>query len=45
MQQHALLETYLKHLRLPAFLGHYQQVAQDAARTDLSYERFPAFAL
>jgi DNA replication protein DnaC len=40
MQQHALLETYLKQLRLPAFLGHYQQVAQDAARTDLSYERF-----
>ena len=40
MHQHALLETQLKQLRLPTFLAHYQQIAQDAARTDLSYERF-----
>lgn len=45
MHQHALLETHLKQLRLPTFLAHYQQIAQDAARTDLPYERFPAFAL
>jgi DNA replication protein DnaC len=40
MHQHALLETHLKQLRLPTFLAHYQQIAQDAARTDLSYERY-----
>ena len=40
MHQHALLETHLKQLRLPTFLAHYQQIAQDAARTDLPYERF-----
>ncbi len=35
-----LLESYLKQLRLPSFAELYQQLAQDAARTDLSYERF-----
>ena len=40
MHQHALLEIQLKQLRLPTFLAHYQQIAQDAARTDLPYERF-----
>ena len=40
MHHHALLETHLKQLRLPTFLAHYQQIARDAARTDLPYERF-----
>jgi DNA replication protein DnaC len=35
-----LLETYLKQLRLPTFAERYQQMAQEAARNDLSYERF-----
>jgi DNA replication protein DnaC len=36
----ALLDTYLKELRLPTFLRHYRQVAEDAAQTQLGYERF-----
>lgn len=39
-QPQLLLESYLKQLRLPSFAELYQQLAQDAARTDLSYERF-----
>jgi DNA replication protein DnaC len=39
-QPQLLLENYLKQLRLPSFAELYQQLAQDAARTDLSYERF-----
>jgi DNA replication protein DnaC len=35
-----LLDTYLKQLRLPAFLNHYRQVAEDAARSQLAYDRF-----
>jgi DNA replication protein DnaC len=35
-----LLESHLKQLRLPAMLGHYQVLAQDAARSNLSYEQF-----
>lgn len=35
-----LLESHLKQLRLPAMLGHYQTLAQDAARSNLSYEQF-----
>ncbi len=35
-----LLDTYLKQLRLPTFLRHYRQVAEDAARQSLSYDRF-----
>jgi len=40
MQHQALLESYLKQLRLPAFAQYYQTYAQDAARTELSYERY-----
>ena len=40
MHSQSLLETYLKQLRLPTFLQNYQTVAQDAARTDLPYERY-----
>jgi len=34
------LETYLRTLKLPMFLEHYQAYAKDAARVSLSYERF-----
>jgi DNA replication protein DnaC len=40
MHSQSLLETYLKQLRLPTFLQNYQAIAQDAARTDLPYERY-----
>ncbi len=44
MNTELLLETYLKQLRLPSFLDSYQALAQEAARTNLSYERY-LFAL
>ncbi len=34
------LESYLRILKLPMFLEHYQAYAKDAARSGLSYERF-----
>ena len=40
MTEMMLLDSYLKQLRLPTFLRHYRQVAQDAARQQLSYDRF-----
>jgi len=40
MQHHALLETYLRQLRLPTFVHNYAAFAQDAARTGLSCERY-----
>ncbi len=40
MSQELLLESHLKQLRLPSFLDHYQPLAHDAARTNLSYERY-----
>jgi len=40
MPQELLLESHLKQLRLPSFLDHYQPLAHDAARTNLSYERY-----
>ena len=40
MTNELLLETYLKQLRLPCFLDSYQSLAQEAARTNLSYERY-----
>ncbi len=40
MENHLLLEHYLKGLRLPSFLSQYQPVALDATRTRLSYERY-----
>src|SRR5215469_18089863 len=36
----AKLEEYLRVLKLPMFLHHYQTYAQDAARSGLSFERF-----
>lgn len=35
-----LLESYLHQLRLPIFAQQYQSLALDAARSDLSYERY-----
>ena len=40
MQQQALLEGYLRQIRLPTFIQNYQAFAKDAARSDLSFERF-----
>jgi DNA replication protein DnaC len=36
----AKLEAYLRELKLPMFLHHYQTYAQDAARVGLSCERY-----
>src|SRR5947209_1700636 len=40
MQDKGLLETYLRALRLTTFAQNYQVFAQDAARTNLSFERY-----
>jgi DNA replication protein DnaC len=40
METNMLLETYLKQLRLPAFLQNYRKFADDSARNDLSYDRY-----
>jgi DNA replication protein DnaC len=40
MQHQALLENYLRLLKLPTFAQNYQSYAQDAIRTNLSYERY-----
>jgi DNA replication protein DnaC len=40
MKQELLLESYLKELRLSRFVQSYQSLAQEAARTNLSYERY-----
>lgn len=38
--QHMLLESHLKSLRLPSFLGNYRKFADDAAKAELPYERY-----
>ena len=40
MESTMLLETYLKQLRLPTFLHNYGKFAEDAARANLSYDRY-----
>jgi DNA replication protein DnaC len=40
MQHQAVLESYLKQLHLSTFIQNYQAYAQDAARTNLPYERY-----
>ena len=40
METTMLLETYLRQLRLPTFLHNYGKFAEDAARADLSYDRY-----
>jgi len=40
METQPLLETYLKQLRLPTFLGNYRQFAEDAAQNNLDFPRY-----
>lgn len=40
MKQELLLESHLHDLRLSRFVASYQSLAQEAARTNLSYERY-----
>jgi DNA replication protein DnaC len=40
MSTHALLESYLRQLRLPAFLHNYRKFAEDGSQSNLTYERF-----
>ena len=40
MKADLLLESSLKQLKLPCFAQSYQTLAQEAARTNLSYERY-----
>jgi len=40
METNLLLESYLKELRLPAFLHHYRRFAEDAAQANLGYDRY-----
>jgi DNA replication protein DnaC len=40
MPYQALLETYLRQLHLATFAQNYQTFAQDAARSNLPYERY-----
>jgi len=40
MENNMLLETYLKRLRLPTFLNNYAKFAEDAARANLTYDRY-----
>ncbi len=40
MEPSPLLESYLKQLGLPAVIQHYRRVADDATRSQASYEQF-----
>ena len=40
MENNALLETYLRQLRLPTFLKNYPHFATDAARNNQDFVRF-----
>jgi DNA replication protein DnaC len=40
MDTHLLLDSHLKSLRLTTFRQQYRQVAEDAARNNLDYERY-----
>lgn len=40
VEANLLLESYLKTLRLPGFLRSYRKFAEDAARANLTYDRF-----
>jgi DNA replication protein DnaC len=40
METTLLLETYLKQLRLSAFLHNYARFAEDAAQANLTYDRY-----
>jgi DNA replication protein DnaC len=40
MTENLLLDTYLRQLRLPAFLQHYRKLAEDALQARLRYDQF-----
>jgi DNA replication protein DnaC len=40
MEANMLLDAYLKQLRLPAFARNYRKFAEDAAQTNLTYDRY-----
>jgi DNA replication protein DnaC len=40
MEQHGLLDSYLRHLRLPTFLKNYRPFAADAAQQNLDHTRY-----
>ena len=40
METNLLLDTYLRELRLPAFLQNYRKFAEEAAQANQSYDRF-----
>lgn len=40
MESQPLLESYLRELRLPAFLKHYRTFAEDAAQAQQGYDRY-----
>jgi hypothetical protein len=40
MEPLPLLDSYLQQLHLPVFAEQYAQVADEAARANLSYDRF-----
>lgn len=40
VEANLLLESYLRQLRLPGFLGNYRKFAEDAAQASLSFDRY-----
>ncbi len=40
MTEPLLLKSYLKTLRLPAILTHYEEIIRDAMRSNMNYEEF-----
>jgi len=40
MERHTLLETDLKHLKLPTFVQNYRKFAEDATKANQGYEAF-----
>jgi len=40
MEQHILLESYLKRLKLPSMLNHYQETARQARQDNQAYEGY-----
>jgi DNA replication protein DnaC len=40
METDALLESYLRQLRLPTFLHNYRKFAEDGAQANLDYDRY-----
>jgi len=40
MEENGLLDSYLRHLRLPTFLKNYRQFSTDAAGKNLDHTRY-----